>query len=129
MIGLKPEHVHYGFVPRNITTILGTLLVIVGVYFWLDSVRLIATRFKTGVLITEGAYRFVRNPMYAAFIIFIVPGISLLLNNPWIILSSVVMLLVFKIGIYKEEQYLKQRFGAAYEDYTSKVKQIIPFVW
>jgi len=129
MIGLKSERINYGFAPRIITTILGTALVIVGVYFWLDSVRLIATRFKSGVLITEGAYRFVRNPMYAAFIVFIVPGISLLLNNPWIILSSIVMLLVFKTGIHKEEQYLKQQFGAAYENYTSKVKQIIPFVW
>lgn len=86
-------------------------------------------RFKSGVLITEGVYRFVRNPMYAAFIVFIVPGISLILNKPLIIMSSIVMLLVFKMNIHKEEQYLKQRFGLAYQDYMAKVKQIIPFVW
>jgi protein-S-isoprenylcysteine O-methyltransferase Ste14 len=67
--------------------------------------------------------------MYAGFIVFIVPGISLLLNNPWIILSSIVMLLVFKMSIYKEEQYLKQQFGPAYQEYMAEVKQIIPFVW
>jgi protein-S-isoprenylcysteine O-methyltransferase Ste14 len=129
MIGLKSEHLDYGFAPRAITTLFGIVLVIVGIYFWLDSARLIVTRFKSGVLITEGAYRLVRNPMYAGFIVFIVPGISLLLNNPWIILSSIVMMLVFKMSIHKEEQYLKQQFGTTYEDYKSKVKQIIPFVW
>jgi len=91
--------------------------------------RLITTRFKSGVLITQGVYQLVRNPMYTGFIVFIVPGLSLILNNPLIILSSIVMLLVFKINIYKEEQYLKQQFGAAYQDYMLKVKQIIPFIW
>ncbi len=129
MIGFKSGHVNYGFAPRAITTIFGIVLVIVGVYFWFGSLRLIATRFKSGGLITEGVYRLVRNPLYAGFIVFLVPGISLLLNNPWIILSTIVMMLVFKMSIHKEEQYLKKEFGTAYEDYMSKVKQIIPFVW
>lgn len=129
IIGSKLEHFCYWFAPMSIATALGIALVIVGVYFWLDSVRLITVRFKSGVLITEGVYRLVRNPMYTGFIVFIVPGLSLILNNPLIILSSIVMLLVFKMSIYKEEQYLKQQFGVAYQDYMSKVKQIIPFIW
>ena len=129
IFGYRLEHFGYWFAPMSIATALGIALVIVGVYFWLDSVRLITARFKSGVLITEGVYRLVRNPMYTGFIVFIVPGISLLLNNPLIILSSIVMLLVFKMSIYKEEQYLKQQFGVAYQDYVSKVKQIIPFIW
>jgi protein-S-isoprenylcysteine O-methyltransferase Ste14 len=129
MIGFKSEHLNFGFVPRIIIAILGTAFVIIGIYFWVDSVRLIATRFRSGVLITEGVYRLVRNPMYSAFIVFIVPGISLILNNPWIILSSIIMMLVFRLSIHKEEYYLRQQFGLAYEDYMSKVKQIIPFVW
>ena len=129
IIEYRLEHFGYPLVPMSIATVLGIALMIVGVYFWLDSVRLIATRFKSGVLITEGVYRLVRNPMYTGFIFFIVPGLSLILNNLLIILSSIVMLLIFKINIYKEEQYLKQQFGTAYQDYMSKVKQIIPFIW
>ena len=129
IIGFRLEYFGYWFVPMPIATALGIALVTVGVYFWLDSVRLIAARFKSGVLIREGAYRLVRNPMYTGFIVFIVPGLSLMLNNLLIILSSIVMLLVFKMNIYKEEQYLKQQFGVAYQDYMSNVKQIIPFIW
>ena len=129
IVGFNRQPLGYWFIPDVIRVGLGTALVIAGIYFWLDAVRLISTRFKTGVLITEGVYRFVRNPMYAGFIVFIVPGISLILNNPLIMLSSIVMLLVFKMNIQKEEQYLKQQFGAAYKEYMSKVKQIIPFVW
>jgi protein-S-isoprenylcysteine O-methyltransferase Ste14 len=127
--GLKAEHPVHWFVPGILTAVPGTALLVAGIYFWLDAVRLISTRFKSGVLITEGVYRFVRNPMYAGFIVFIVPGISLILNDPLIILSSIVMLLVFKMNIHKEEQYLEQRFGHAYRDYMAKVKQIIPCVW
>jgi len=128
-IGFNAEHSGHWFVPGIVTTVFGSALVIAGIYFWFGSVRLIMMRFKSGVLITEGVYRFVRNPMYAAFIVFIVPGISLILNKPMIIMYSIVMLLVFKMNIHKEEQYLKQRFGHVYQDYMAKVKQIIPFVW
>lgn len=129
IFGFEAGHPGYWFLPVTVASVLGIALVITGIYFWLDAVRLISTQFKAGVLITGGAYRFVRNPMYAGFIVFIVPGISLILNNPLIILSSIVMLLVFKMNIHREEQYLKQRFGRDYRDYTAKVKQIIPFVW
>lgn len=115
--------------PREVGIGAGAILVAAGLYFWLDSVRLIATRFKKGVLITEGVYRFVRNPMYAAFIVFIVPGLSLLLDNPLIILSSAAMLLAFKSGIHWEEEYLRERFGIAYIDYLKRVRQIVPFLW
>jgi protein-S-isoprenylcysteine O-methyltransferase Ste14 len=129
IVGFNRQPFGYRFIPEAIRIGLGTALIMVGICFWLASVWLIATRFKSGVLITGGVYRIVRNPMYAAFIVFILPGISLGLNNSLIILSSIVMLLVFKLSIHKEEQYLKQQFGAAYLDYVSKVKQIIPFLW
>lgn len=129
IIGFEAGHPGYWSVSGIFSMVLGTALVITGIYFWLDAVRLISTRFKSGVLITVGAYRYVRNPMYAGFIVFIVPGISLILDNPLIIFSSIVMLLVFRMNIHREEQYLEQRFGCAYRAYTAKVKQIIPFVW
>ena len=119
----------YGFIPATLRNIAGAALSATGVYFWLDSVRLVATRFKSGVLITGGVYRFVRNPMYAGFIVFIVPGLSLLLDNPLMIFSSAVMMLVFKMGINREELYLEERFGSEYLSYRRNVRQIIPFVW
>lgn len=129
IVGFNRQPFGYWFIPDVIRVGLGTALVIAGLYFWLAAVWLITTRFKSGILITVGVYRIVRNPMYAGFIVFIVPGISLILNNPLIILSSTVMMLVFRMSVHKEEQYLKQQFGAAYQEYMSKVKQIIPFVW
>jgi protein-S-isoprenylcysteine O-methyltransferase Ste14 len=128
-IGMRLGCFDYWFVPTVVKITFGTALLAAGLYFWVDGVRLIVTGFKSGNLITEGVYRFVRNPIYSSFIVFIIPSISLLLNNALIILSSIVMMLVFKMNIYKEEQYLKQKFGVAYENYVTKVKQIVPFVW
>jgi len=129
LIDLDRHHAGYWFIPETARLAAGSALVMAGLYFWLDSVRLISTRFKRGALITEGVYRIVRNPMYAAFIDFIAPGASLILNEPLIILSALVMLLVFKTGIHREEEYLRETFGSAYLDYTAKVRQIIPFLW
>jgi len=117
------------FLPRSLSVPLSIFMITVGLYFWLDSVRLITTRFSAGKLIVEGVYRFVRNPMYAAFIVFIVPGISLALNEPLLLVSSAVMLTVFKKNIADEEQYLRAEFGQDYDKYIRNVRQIIPFVW
>ena len=45
IIGSRLEYFGYWFSPMSIATALGIALVIVGVYFWLDSVRLITARF------------------------------------------------------------------------------------
>ena len=66
--------------------------------------------------------------MYTAFISFIVPGLSLLLNLWVILLSSFTMTVVFKLMIYKEEQYLENVFGDEYKAYKNRVKQLIPFI-
>jgi len=123
------KNFNYSFIPKPAIFITGTILMAIGLYFWLDSVKLISTKFKSGILIKEGVYRIVRNPMYAAFILFIVPGLSLLFNNILLLLSSVIMLIIFKIYIPREEEYLLKEFGDSYKKYLSEVKQIIPFIW
>jgi protein-S-isoprenylcysteine O-methyltransferase Ste14 len=54
---------------------LGVVFVIAGVYFWLSSALLVKRAFDARRLVTGGVYRLSRNPMYAAFIVFIVQGL------------------------------------------------------
>lgn len=127
--GLIYKNINYPFIPEPATLIAGTVMMAIGLYFWLDSARLISTKFKAGILIKEGVYRIVRNPMYAAFILFIVPGLSLIFNNMLLLISSIIMLTIFKIYIHREEEYLLKEFGDDYKKYLTEVKQIIPFAW
>ena len=66
--------------------------------------------------------------MYAAFIIFIVPGVAFLCNNLLVLGASVGMFVAFKLQIGKEEEFLQQEFGVAFQRYAREVPQLIPFV-
>ena len=51
--------------------------------------------------------------IFFAFIVFLVPALSLLFNDLLLLVPSVVMFLVFRVVIRSEEEFLAERFGAA----------------
>jgi protein-S-isoprenylcysteine O-methyltransferase Ste14 len=100
----------------------------IGLWFWLGSIMVVVRGHRSHRLVTAGVYRYSRNPMYAAFIVFLVPAISLVSGQLLMLLVSVVMYGAFKVLIRKEEAFLKREFGDEYECYTRRVAQLIPFV-
>lgn len=106
----------------------GIILLITGVYFWISSAILVKRAFESRRLVQTGVYGLSRNPMYAGFIVFIIPGLALMLNNMLLIAVSVAMFVVFKLCIGQEESFLSKEFGVEYERYRTMVPQLIPFV-
>ncbi|HMK61805.1 MAG TPA: isoprenylcysteine carboxylmethyltransferase family protein [Dissulfurispiraceae bacterium] len=100
----------------------------IGLWFWIGSVILVVRVHSNSKLVTNGVYRYSRNPMYAAFIVFLIPALSFISNNLMTLSVSVVMFAAFKILIRKEEVYLQTEFGEEYEQYTKRVAQLIPFI-
>jgi protein-S-isoprenylcysteine O-methyltransferase Ste14 len=79
-------------------------------------------------LVTEGPYRIVRHPIYAAMLGLIV-ATGLVISRPWALGVGIVLYLVGTTSrIRIEERLLVQHFGRQYEDYKSKVHALIPFV-
>ncbi len=75
------------------------------------------------VLVTEGPYRFTRNPMYLSLSV-ILAGIGLLADNFWILIILVPTLVVIHFGVItREERYLESKFGAEYQHYKSTVRR------
>jgi len=105
---------------------LGAIFAAVGFYFWLSGVRMVRKAFYEEKLMTEGVYAYTRNPMYAAFILFLIPALSLLMNDVLIILTSAILYAVFRINIGKEEDFLQRQFGEDYRRYAEKVPRLIP---
>jgi protein-S-isoprenylcysteine O-methyltransferase Ste14 len=108
--------------------LIGFILNAVGLWFWFFSIVQIKRAFESHHLATKGVYSLSRNPMYSAFIVFIVPGIAFMTNNFLIIFISICMFICFKLLIGKEEKYLQQEYGAEFEEYSSRVAQLIPFI-
>lgn len=78
---------------------------------------------STTALVTDGPYRFTRNPGYLAMSAIYV-GITVLADIPWALLTLIpVMVLVDRGVIAREERYLSELFGQTYTDYKSRVRR------
>lgn len=74
-------------------------------------------------VVTTGPYRFSRNPMYVGMTVVYVAA-SLLIASWWPLFAlPLVMVAVNRLVIAREETYLRRRFGAAYEDFSSRVRR------
>jgi protein-S-isoprenylcysteine O-methyltransferase Ste14 len=107
---------------------IGALFMAAGLYLWASGAMVIRKAFYEKKLLTEGVYGWTRNPIYAAFILFLVPALSFLMNDVLIIIASPVLYAVFRISIWKEEAYLLGLFGDKYRRYTEQVPRLIPRV-
>jgi protein-S-isoprenylcysteine O-methyltransferase Ste14 len=77
----------------------------------------------TAAIATTGPYRISRNPIYIADVI-IYLGVCALLNTPWPLLLLPVVIWVLNKGVIeREERYLENRFGNLYIVYKSHVRR------
>ena len=74
-------------------------------------------------IVTNGPFRYTRNPMYVSLTLLYL-GITLLLRSAWpVILLPLVLLIMRKGVIDREERYLAQKFGPTYDDYRRSVRR------
>jgi protein-S-isoprenylcysteine O-methyltransferase Ste14 len=77
----------------------------------------------TTTLITDGPFRFSRNPSYLGFL-FHYLGVSCLSNSRWpLLLLPLAVLLIQQGVIEREEAYLGRKFGAEYAAYRARVRR------
>lgn len=104
-------------------TALGLGLTFAGVAAVIRHRTTIVPHRPVATLLTRGAYRLSRNPMYTGLAIAYL-GLAMLLDSWWpLMLWPLVILAVRHLVIRPEEQYLTQRFGPTYNDYTTRVRR------
>jgi protein-S-isoprenylcysteine O-methyltransferase Ste14 len=78
---------------------------------------------KTSALVTSGIYRFTRNPMYLGLLLVVVAW-AVFLASAWALAGPVAFVLyIRRFQIAPEERVLSAKFGAAYSDYTARVRR------
>ena len=74
-------------------------------------------------LITDGPFRFSRNPLYLSLVLLYV-GITLWLGVLWpLVLLPALVFLVQQLVVLREEAYLESRFGDAYRAYRARARR------
>jgi protein-S-isoprenylcysteine O-methyltransferase Ste14 len=130
--GLLTQGAVGGWITRDLVVRLGlgSVLVLLGAAGTLWSAR----RFEdageergpltpTHKLVIDGPYARSRNPAYLSLTLAYV-GLALLLNNPWMLVYLIPVLVLIHYGVVlREERYLERKFGEDYLDYKSKVRR------
>lgn len=79
-------------------------------------------------LVTTGAYRFIRHPIYCSMLCLGV-GTGMMITPWWLLLLSTVVLIGgTEIRVRSEERLLASRFGERFRQYEQSVPAYVPFV-
>ena len=128
---LLDRRAHLPFLPRSAARGLGGPLiggaVVLNTWF-LRTIRDAEVPIRTDkpvprLITTEGPFRYSRNPGYLALAM-LYAGIAVLRNSLWAILLLPVMLGVIQREVIgREERYLERTFGEAYLAYKARVRR------
>jgi len=118
--------------PRTLARALGGPLIGSGVLLLLSGLRAMhragtdASPYRsTTSLVVDGPYRFTRNPLYLGFTL-VYGGITALANSlPSALLLPLVLLVMRRGVIEREELYLQRVFGEEYVQYKTRVRRWI----
>ncbi len=103
--------------------VLGVLLMTAGVSRFNRAGTNVPTYRPTTALVTDGPYRYSRNPLYISLFL-AYAGIGVVADNLWILALGVPLFLIMRYGVVaREERYLERKFGQAYLDYKAAVRR------
>jgi protein-S-isoprenylcysteine O-methyltransferase Ste14 len=114
----------------NLQVLAGVIILAVGLWFGIRAARLfrragtnIIPTQPTLTIVTDGPYRFSRNPMYLGMVLDLL-GISLIFALEWgVILTPVLWLAFDRLIVVREEAYLTRKFGADYEALLARTRR------
>ena len=125
-------HVIYpmAFLPQQATVWVGVALCVVSSVIVGSALSALAhakipfdPRKPSIAIVTDGAFRYSRNPMYVAMTLLYL-GIASLVNTLWLVLFLVPLIMVIQRGIVaREERYLERKFGDEYLRYKRQVRR------
>ncbi|MCX8160935.1 MAG: isoprenylcysteine carboxylmethyltransferase family protein [Candidatus Saccharicenans sp.] len=104
----------------------GYVLLLSGLALWATALIQLLSGFSRGQLITTGAYRLVRNPLYSSATFFILPGVAFLTLTWVYFIVSAFLYTGVMIFIGQEERQLAAAFGQEYGEYSARVHRLIP---
>jgi len=83
---------------------------------------------NTSVLVTAGAYRWIRHPMYASLLLLGCGAALKRLSAPSLALAACAALFLYATAKVEERENL-ERFGAAYREYAERNRMFVPYLF
>ena len=109
--------------------VIGVLLILFGFYMVL-SAKMESKLFEKvadNILITDGIYAYVRNPVYGGMFL-VCLGAVLIVNNLLLLVTPLVCWIYMTLFlIFTEEKWLVDMYGEEYKEYCKNVNRCIPW--
>jgi protein-S-isoprenylcysteine O-methyltransferase Ste14 len=109
-----------------IPLIIFVLLTAVSIVIIIWSLISLNPKLRGKTLITTGALKYFRHPLYAAFLTFFNFGLAILLNNWIFIIWAIVLHPIWHLLVIGEEKLLKNIFPNDYERYCKNTGRFFP---
>ena len=103
---------------------IGDIFFLISVTYMKDSWRAVIPEKDKTKLVTDGIYKFSRNPAFVGFD-FMYIGILLMFFNIGTLLFSLFSIMMLHMQILQEEKYMAKTFGEEYLEYKKKVFRYI----
>ncbi|HXG71575.1 MAG TPA: isoprenylcysteine carboxylmethyltransferase family protein [Gemmatimonadaceae bacterium] len=104
---------------------LGLIVIVSGILTFARAGTSILPMRPASTMVESGPYAYTRNPMYTGMAL-VYLGAAFLLDWVWpILLLPIVLLVLFRLVISREERYLAAEFGEGYEGYRRRVRRWI----
>ncbi|KPK72476.1 hypothetical protein AMJ87_04750 [candidate division WOR_3 bacterium SM23_60] len=128
---------HYALFPtltfmlfsRWMNIALGTVFILAGIPLFIISGIMVHRHIDKGELCTTGVYAYFRHPLYAAWVVLIIPGIVIITGSVIAVSWPIFLYILFKAFTVEEEKYLKEKFGNEYSKYEKEVNAVFPKIW
>ena len=102
------------------------LLTIISIIIIIWSIISLNPNLRGKTLVTTGALKYFRHPLYAAFLTFFNFGLAILLNNWIFMIWALILHPIWHFLIMGEEKYLEKIFPNTYEQYCKKTGRFFP---
>jgi protein-S-isoprenylcysteine O-methyltransferase Ste14 len=128
ILSLKIKGTFTYFQPANkIIFYVGLIFVIAGALMYLFTVPALFKGLKESKLMTTGTFYLCCNPLYSSIILFVIPGISFMMNSWLVLTASVIGYVIFKIFIKSEYAEMEKFFGDSFRKYRRETPEFFPF--
>lgn len=117
--------------PDHLAALLAGIVILVLAAFLGASAIYVMARAKTPIepghtpakLVTWGPFRFTRNPLYVTLLLILI-AVGFMMSSLWFAIGAVMLLVLLdRLIVAREEQVIRQHFGDQYTEYLSRVRR------
>ena len=119
----------FTLISRWVNIVIGVILILIGIPLFIVSGITVHRHINAGKLCTGSVYAYFRHPLYAAWVVFVTPGIVILTGSVIAVSWPVFLYVLFKVFTVEEEKYLRERYGDEYSKYEKEVNAVFPKIW